>query len=212
MRKIAIEGYPPGKNLLEPQQCLEVVQFIVDEAARINRSLDLRLSGQFLRGSSAGRRLRGWTELAGSCGKPGLRAGVNHRPNRDLRNAGSKEITTAGNCARDSWDQRGRTLPGLAGANGRCQPGEHVPATRRASPGRCHAVRELRQLRKLRLATTTHTDDRYQRGQTQSLVDGEATRRALRDQPAERVRCDRGRRPWCPSVWSGTWWDQDRRC
>ena len=43
MRKIAIEGYPPGKNLLEPQQCLEIVQFIVDEAARINRSLDLRL-------------------------------------------------------------------------------------------------------------------------------------------------------------------------
>lgn len=43
MRKIAIEGYPPGDNQLEPQHCLEVVKFIVDEAGRINRSLDLRL-------------------------------------------------------------------------------------------------------------------------------------------------------------------------
>lgn len=35
--------YPPGNNRLEPRQCLEVVHFIIVEAARVNRSLDLRL-------------------------------------------------------------------------------------------------------------------------------------------------------------------------
>lgn len=43
MRKIALDGYPAGSNQLDPPQCLEVVQFIVDEVARMNRSLDLRL-------------------------------------------------------------------------------------------------------------------------------------------------------------------------
>jgi len=43
MRKIALEGYPPGHNRLESRQCIEVVQFIIVEAARVNRSLDLRL-------------------------------------------------------------------------------------------------------------------------------------------------------------------------
>lgn len=43
MRKIAQDGYPAAENQLDPQQCLEVVEFILSEAARVSRTLDLRL-------------------------------------------------------------------------------------------------------------------------------------------------------------------------
>jgi len=43
MREISLRGYPTNDNLLELSQCLEVVEFIIDESAKINRNLDLRL-------------------------------------------------------------------------------------------------------------------------------------------------------------------------
>lgn len=43
MRKIALDGYRPGDNELEPERCWEVVDFIIQESRRINRRLDLRL-------------------------------------------------------------------------------------------------------------------------------------------------------------------------
>jgi hypothetical protein len=43
MRSIAAEGWPQGNVELEPDQCREVVDFIVAEAARTNRRLDMRL-------------------------------------------------------------------------------------------------------------------------------------------------------------------------
>jgi len=43
MREIALGGYPKGENLLEPEQCMEIVDLIVGESAKINRHLDLRL-------------------------------------------------------------------------------------------------------------------------------------------------------------------------
>jgi len=43
MKSAAEGGYPREKHLLDPEQCKEVVQFIIGEAARINRRLDMRL-------------------------------------------------------------------------------------------------------------------------------------------------------------------------
>jgi hypothetical protein len=34
---------PKGENLLEPEQCMEVAEFIIAESAKISRCLDLRL-------------------------------------------------------------------------------------------------------------------------------------------------------------------------
>lgn len=43
MREIALGGCRTGDSLLEADQCVEVVEFIVAESAKINRHLDLRL-------------------------------------------------------------------------------------------------------------------------------------------------------------------------
>jgi hypothetical protein len=43
MRELALLGYPPGTPLLEPAECMEVVEYLLAEAARINRPLDFRL-------------------------------------------------------------------------------------------------------------------------------------------------------------------------
>ena len=43
MRSVAGDGFPKGNNLLEPEACMEVAKFIIDESSRINRHLDIRL-------------------------------------------------------------------------------------------------------------------------------------------------------------------------
>jgi hypothetical protein len=43
MKRVASEGYPKGNNLLEPPECGEVAVYIIREAGRLNRRLDLRL-------------------------------------------------------------------------------------------------------------------------------------------------------------------------
>lgn len=43
MRQIAANGYDLGGKVLEPAECLEVADFIIAEASRLNRSLDVRL-------------------------------------------------------------------------------------------------------------------------------------------------------------------------
>ena len=43
MREIALQGYPAKGSLLDPAECVEVVEFIIEQSAQINRNLDLRL-------------------------------------------------------------------------------------------------------------------------------------------------------------------------
>lgn len=43
MREIALGGYKSREHLVEPAQCLEIVEFVVSESTKVNRDLDLRL-------------------------------------------------------------------------------------------------------------------------------------------------------------------------
>jgi hypothetical protein len=43
MRRISADGWPQGEPQLDPEQCREVAEFIIEEASRTNRRLDLRL-------------------------------------------------------------------------------------------------------------------------------------------------------------------------
>lgn len=43
MRSVAKDGFPKGNNLLDPEACLEVAEFVIDESSKINRHLDMRL-------------------------------------------------------------------------------------------------------------------------------------------------------------------------
>jgi len=43
MKEIALRGFPANQNLLEPAECVEVVDFILQESSRTKRPLDLRL-------------------------------------------------------------------------------------------------------------------------------------------------------------------------
>jgi len=44
MRKVASQGYREGKMSLSPAECAEVVEFVIEKSAGLNKSLDMRLA------------------------------------------------------------------------------------------------------------------------------------------------------------------------
>ncbi len=43
MRKVSLRGYRRGHDVLDPSECLDVCEFIIDECRGLHRSLDMRL-------------------------------------------------------------------------------------------------------------------------------------------------------------------------